>query len=479
MLNLKLNHHLKLVLCTCLMSCQQFVVGCSFVFSSILLSKLKEPTSTIKIDTDNASWIASVPILVCPIGLLIIGILTDKVGRRKALQIGYIFLIISWLVLAFANSLTVIMIGRIILGIGIGSGTCVYLYLGEVCPTKYRPLYFSVVTIFVGMGMMTECLISIFFHWKTVSLILFVISTVNCGLLFLVPETPMWLRTRGRSREADAAEVWLGIEPATVATVSASAATAPVTALSVNGDEHMCCTDGHTTAGKPTAVTYWTLFSGPTVWKPALMTVLFFICQQGSGFYVLLFYSVDVLRDCGVQWDGITVTAFLSLSRVVGSLVYSMLHHVRRKTLVVVSGGGMSLSLAVVIGYMHMYRDVVSPPYGMVLIIAFIAYVFFALLAMLPLPWTICGEVFPMAIKGVMGGIVQVCGYELMFLVIKIYPAFVSTFGVECVWSVFTVFSLASALFGMFIMPETKGKSLSEILSSFESREKPIKNNLP
>ncbi|XP_060856992.1 facilitated trehalose transporter Tret1-like [Metopolophium dirhodum] len=475
MLNFKLNRHLKLALCTCLMSFQQLIVGCSFVFSSIVLSKLKEPTSTIKINTEDSSWIASVPILVCPIGLLVIGILTDKLGRRKALQVGYIPLIVSWLVLAYANSLKLIMIGRIILGIGLGSGTCVYLYLAEVCPTQYRPLYFSVVTIFVGAGMMTECVLSMFFQWQTVSLILFVASTVNCAALFLVPETPMWLRTRGRSREADAAEAWLGMEPAAV-TVPAAA---PVTALAVNGDDHLCGADGHAATGKPTPVAYWTLFTGPSVWKPALITTLFFICQQGSGFYVMLFYSVDVLHDCRVQWDGITVTAFLSLSRVTGSVVYSMLHHVHRKTLVVVSGSGMALSLAIVIIYMRMYKDVASPPYGAVLIVAFIAYVFFALLAMLPLPWTICGEVFPMAVKGVMGGVVQFFGYEFMFLVIKVYPTFVSTFGPECVWSVFTIFCFASALYGAFIMPETKGKSLNEILSSFDSREKSIKNNLP
>jgi len=78
-----------------------------------------------------------------------------------------------------------------------------------------------------------------------------------------------------------------------------------------------------------------------------------------------------------------------------------------------------------------------------------------------------------------MGGIVQVCGYELMFLVIKVYPAFVSRFGVECVWSVFTIFCFASAMFGAFIMPETKGKSLNEILATFDNRKKSIKNNLP
>lgn len=78
-----------------------------------------------------------------------------------------------------------------------------------------------------------------------------------------------------------------------------------------------------------------------------------------------------------------------------------------------------------------------------------------------------------------MSGLVQICGYELMFIVIKIYPSLISNFGVEYVWSTFTGFCVVSALFGAFIMPETKGKTLDEILRSFESRKKTIKNNLP
>ncbi|KAF0764434.1 facilitated trehalose transporter Tret1-like [Aphis craccivora] len=389
-----LSRHLKLSICICLMSTHQFVIGCTFLFSSIILAKLKEPTSTIKITHEEGSWIASLPVLICPIGLLVLGILSDKFGRRKALQVGYIPIIISWLVLSYSYSLKSIVIARFILGTAFGSGACVYLYVSEVAPTKYRPLYLSLVTMFVGLGMMFESVISIFIEWRTWALILFVLSTVNCLSMFLVPESYVWLRAHGRIREAEATEKMLGIEPAAATAVPVPA---PVTALAVNGDEHMGGADG---TGKSDSVAYWRKFAGPTVWKPTLITMLFFICQQGSGFYVLLFYSVDVLHSCRVQWDGITVTAFLSIARLFGSLVYSMLHHVHRKTLVLVSGGGMGLSLTTIIVYMHMYDDVADPPYGALLIVAFISYMFFAMLAMLPMPWTICGEVFPMSVKG-------------------------------------------------------------------------------
>lgn len=64
--------------------------------------------------------LASVPLIVSPGGLLISGILTDIMGRRKALQIAYIPIITSWLILAFSNSYKSIIIGRLIFGFATG-----------------------------------------------------------------------------------------------------------------------------------------------------------------------------------------------------------------------------------------------------------------------------------------------------------------------------------------------------------------------
>lgn len=50
-------------------------------------------------------------------------------------------------------------------------------------------------------------------------------------------------------------------------------------------------------------------------------------------------------------------------------------------------------------------------------------------------------------------------------------------FGIYVVWSVFTIFCIASALFGVFIVPETKGKSFDEIAEIFDKRKKVANNN--
>ncbi|XP_029343468.1 facilitated trehalose transporter Tret1 isoform X2 [Acyrthosiphon pisum] len=476
MKNGKLQCHLKLTFCFTMMCFIQFLVGCLYTFSSTLLAQLREPSSTIHLSIEEESWITSITIIICPIGLLIIGILTDKFGRRKATQIICGPMALGWLIIAFSNSYTTLLIGKIILGIPFGVNTCAFLYISELCPTNLRPLYITLVPFSVGLGMLVECILAIYCRWQTISAILLAISVVNFLTLFMVPEPPIWLRAKGRVAEADEVDRWLDLGHMTHA-LDASADVIEQSALTMEMDENM-----HATPEAPTSLSsspYWSLFLRRNVWLPTVVTLTFFVCQQCSGVYVLLFYSMDVVRDCKMPWDSNTVSLFLSLARVIGVLSFAAMHRVPCRTLVMVSGGCMAISLLTVVAYMKAFVGVQDPPFQMTLIVAFVMFMFFALLGILPIPWMLCGEVFPMAVKGVMNGVVQTCGYVIWFIICKIYPSLILNLGVEIVWSIFAFFCILNVLFAIFIMPETKGKSLDEILLYFEPQEKIKKIDMP
>lgn len=77
-----------------------------------------------------------------------------------------------------------------------------------------------------------------------------------------------------------------------------------------------------------------------------------------------------------------------------------------------------------------------------------------------------------------MNGIMSSIGYILCFVTCKIYPSMVIHFGLDNVWLICSLFCLLIILFAIFVMPETKGKTLEEILSYFEAHD--IKNkNVP
>jgi len=270
-----------------------------------------------------------------------------------------------------------------------------FLYISEITPANLRPLYITFVTMTVGLGMMAECILAMYFRCQTISGIMFALCLVNFLTLFMVPEPPMWLRAKGRIADADEVDRWLDLGHVTTGTSttavvpSAAVVERPALAMAVDAN-------GPAAASSP----YWTLFLRRNVWMPTVVTLTFFVCQQGSGVYVLLFYSMDVLRDCRVPWDSNTVSLFLSVARLMGGLGFAAMHRVARRTLVMISGGCMAVSLLIVVAYMKAFAGVQDPPFAMTLIVAFIMFMFFALLAILPMPWILCGEVFPMAVKG-------------------------------------------------------------------------------
>ncbi|XP_050527759.1 facilitated trehalose transporter Tret1-like [Daktulosphaira vitifoliae] len=444
----KFHFYIKLILSNWLMCIHEFVVGSAIVFSGILLAQVRDSPSGFQLNTEESSWIASVPNIVGPFGLLLTGIITDKLGRRKSLQITYIPLILSWGILAYAESYKVILIARIILGYSIGTGMIVFLYAAETCPVFLRPLFLSIITIFSSLSMLSVSVLAIFYHWQTLAMTYCVLSIFGAVSLFIVPDPPIWLKAKGWDIKAQKAKEWFGMS------------------------NEMTVTEE--TPIKATKDSKFAVYTSPSVWKPTLHCIMLFICQQFSGIYVLIYYSVDVIRDCGVPYDSMTVSALMFGARILGNIVYSLLSGVGRKTLLVTSGLGMTLSFSTVIVTMYAFGNELNPTYGSIRAAAFLSCAFCALLGVLPLPWSIPGEIFPIEVKGAMNGFVHSAGYIIMFLAIKSYPLLLEKFGIITVFSLYTVVCLITTIYGIFLLPETKGKSLEEILEYFEPQKKDV-----
>lgn len=361
------------------------------------------------------------------------------------------------------------------------------MYIAETSPTSSRPFYLLMFTLNVGMGMMAVAALGALLDWRAVAAVFGVSSVAGFAAPFLVPATPMWLRSRGRDEDARRAELWFGFALPRVDRAVAAAMppppACPSAAIATLGraDSTVEAATERLRAASEPGGRGWAAYARPTVWKPALVALAFFCCQQASGFYVLLFYSVDVLRDCRVPVDGMTAAVYLSAARLAGTAASMAFQAAPKRALTAVSGLGMCAALSAAIVY-YQYAAASGQPSAQgpstgaaaaadyLMLAPFLLYVFFAMLAVLPLPWSVCGEMFPMAVKGTMNGVLYSCGYELMFAAIKSYPLLVATFGVRPVWTAFAGSCFVTAAFGAFVLPETTGKTLEEITAGFEPR---------
>ena len=91
-------------------------------------------------------------------------------------------------------------------------------------------------------------------------------------------------------------------------------------------------------------------------------------------------------------------------------------------------------------------------------------------------PFALLGEVLPQKIKAPASALILTLRYMAIFVFWKSYPAFISRFGAHStLWFCCSV-SLVISLLAYLIMPETRGKTLTELSNLFE--KKSLKGNI-
>lgn len=173
--------------------------GISMSFSSVLITQLKDK-GEIDLDTNSASIIASIWSLSLPIGALSSGVLMDRYGRRKtALFICFPFTF-AWLLVSFAQNVTMIYIARIISGITAGLTTSCVVYVAEISSKTTRSGLLCLNSFWVSFGIFMTYMLNYFdLHWRTISYTYAVLSSVCILAILVVPESPQWLLVFNKS----------------------------------------------------------------------------------------------------------------------------------------------------------------------------------------------------------------------------------------------------------------------------------------
>ena len=167
-------------------------------------------------------WSVSSLTLTATLAMMVAGPLSDAIGRKRLLKYAAILFAISAIGSAVAPSFLILVIARMIGGIGVGAALILApMYIAEVSPAKMRGqmVSFNQLNIVIGISVafFTNYLIlklgqsdaawaqSLKFdewNWRwmlgleTLPAVLYYVG------LFLVPDSPRWLAMKGREEEA-------------------------------------------------------------------------------------------------------------------------------------------------------------------------------------------------------------------------------------------------------------------------------------
>lgn len=101
-------------------------------------------------------------------------------------------------------------------------------------------------------------------------------------------------------------------------------------------------------------------------------------------------------------------------------------------------------------------------------VVSLLLYVITSMIGLLPIPWTMTAELFPIEIRGVAHSIAYSLANLLMFAAVQCYESMLITFGgIANVQFFFAVVSVMGAVYTFVFVPETHRKKLSEIEDYF------------
>jgi sugar porter (SP) family MFS transporter len=354
-------------------------------------------------------------------------------------------MIIGASISAMTNNLEGMLLGRFLVGTGLGVGPPVSsLYVTEISPAFVRGTYGSFIQIATCLGLIGALLIGIPVKntagwWR----VCFWVSAIPAAILALAmafcAESPHWLYKRGRIAEAEAEfEKLLGASHVKSAMAELS--------KSDRGDETDSMKFSELLYGRHFRV----VFIGSTL----------FALQQLSGINAVFYFSSTVFRSAGVSSN--LANIFVGIANLLGSIIALVLmDKLGRKVLLLWSFSGMALAMALQVTAAGLSASGSGTLYlsvgGMLL------FVFTFALGAGPVPGLLLPEILPSRIRAKALAFCMSVHWVFNFLVGLLFLPLLEHLGRRLLYSIFGTFCLLAVVFVKRNVMETKGKTLQEI----------------
>lgn len=438
--------------------------GSHIGWTSPILPKLKSSESYMPITSDDASWIASFVLLGSIPGNIIAAFIVDRLGRKMCLLLAGIPLTVSWILIIVAWCPYVLYISRFIGGIGLGVAYVVCpMYIGEIADKEIRGSLGSFIKLMVTFGELYAHAIGPFVSYECLAYSCAVIPIIFFLTFGWMPESPYYLLMRNREDKAMNNLKCLK-RYATEDQLEEDIEQMQKTVLRDLSDKG----------------NIWDLFNTPGNRRAVVISFGLQLVLQFSGLAAIESYTQEILEEADTDLSaGIAVIVLSVLQLIAGIGAAALVDRLGRRPLLLVTTllGGLSLTVTGTFYLLKHYMLMNMTGFGWVLHASVIFYELIIALGLNPLSYMMLGELFPTNVKGAAVSIANMWASLLAFFVSKMYQVVSDSCGVYTSFGWFAVSCFLGIVFILFMVPETKGKSLLEIQEELNCKKKKQQNN--
>ncbi|XP_011696147.1 PREDICTED: facilitated trehalose transporter Tret1-like [Wasmannia auropunctata] len=470
---------LLLIFYACICTLVFISTGAVIGYSAVTLPVLTSNTSSITLNAMEIPFFVSIINISDIIGS-IVGLIIMNYGRRSTMMICGIIFSLGWILIASSYNVIQLFVGRSLTGIACGIAIPSFIvYLAEISIVSWRTVVTIIPIVAANFGLLIVYLLGFVIqdNWRLIAAFFIIPSIlfVLCNIFF-IHESPGWLLLKGRKEEAKTALLHIrGLHHETIEFQKEFAELIKYIELRNNLEISWNCQIDTSTSKKTGQWSFhlnaWSMLKSirrtfllPEVWKPFVILNVYFFLQKFSGAYVILFYTVDIVSAVNIIIDPYFVTVIVGIIQLVGNVICMCCSsRIGRRPISIVSGVGMSIFLTALSVYLQFFEntDVATVP-----LVCILFYVAFAAFGFNSIPWSMIPEVYPTQYVSGIGQLTSLSSILYGYAVLQLYPIIVTQNRNALIYS-YCITSIVATLFVTIALPETRGKTKTQIEEEF------------
>ncbi|KAI8437664.1 hypothetical protein MSG28_011914 [Choristoneura fumiferana] len=463
-------------------------LGMSISFVTMVLPEVLDAKDGLSINEKQASWFGGMAFLCQPLGSIFSGPLLDYFGRKKALFLVNIPHLIAWLLMYYAWNVPSLFVANALLGIGTGIMEAPSItYVGEVSDSSVRGVLTTLTNSFTSAGMFLAYLLGTVLPWRQAALVSLSVPLATMLVVLFVPETPIWLLSKGRQKDAlfSLCRLRGWCKPEDVKEEFDQL-------LKYNEAIHQCviclkedrlsglpCEHMKTNTIRRIILKYKHVFLVKETMRPFTLVMAYFLFYLFSGLMPIRPNMVNFCKALGMKYETKTIVVLVGAVFIVMNLLSAVIVKLIGKRKLVIGSlsatafcslfisiyAGTSLPQSVFSYEKHTFPEGTDT----LPIVLFMMLVCFTSLG---IPWVVLSEVFPFRSRGMATGLAAACSYVMLFIATKTNYNIEAAFHLSGAFALYAICGFVGSAYLYFFLPETESKTLVEIEAFYKGNQK-------
>ncbi|XP_018897978.1 facilitated trehalose transporter Tret1 isoform X2 [Bemisia tabaci] len=425
------------------------------------LKKLRQPDSPVHLTPHEEAWVVNAMYYGTILSPFPSGFLINLIGRKTTLLVLAVFPTLSWILVYFSTSATMLMVARLFSGFWLGGiQTVVPLYTGEISEPHVRGIFGSFFQVSSFVGNNFSFIVAPYVTIQTMATICGFFPVLFIILFVFCPESPYYYAMKKNSKAAGKSLSWLrGDEPIMK----------ELQTIQTSVDKEL--KDDETFTQKLTSIA-----TDPANRKGFIIVETLDVMQRLCGISCMKAFSSIILPPKLGPLTTDHCTIIIGFVWMFSSLICTgLIDKAGRKPLLYASSLGIFVSMlwTGIWYYLNDNTDIDVSSFKWLPLAGFLVFGVTFSFGLGPIVKIYQGEMFPNNLKGMASALTAIIAAFASSVSTGMFPILTETIGMYANFLIFSAVGLVNFLFTYFYVIETKGKSLQEIQAELNG-ERPV-----